>query len=447
MRSKKYIHTLIALVVLGASWAAFTYYDKHKSHESTKIESSKEQKLLSLQSKQIEAVTFKPLDGEAVTCRREGGTWTIAEPQKLAADQSALSSLLDSLTSADVDEVVAENPTNLKEFGLDPPSYMLQLSTDSKPSEVTLKLGDETPTGGGIYAQVSGSPRVITLASYLKSSFEKKLFDLRDRRALTLDADQIRKIEAEYKGKRWTLEKNPEGVWDLVLPPPVRADRFTAEGLVSQLRGLTMQSIAAENKHEGGNYGFGSPDLRLQLTSPSGTQTLVVGKKDKEGDRYFAENSSLAPVFTLGSDFVRQFTKDASDLRDKDLFSFSGFEAKRVEVQTPQGHWTFERQKDQWKQIAPNAKDISSDKMDSFLSSLRDLRADSFPKSNDLARFGLEKPAYQFTVTFGDKNTKEVVEAAKADGNVYARRATDPLPSELPKTSLDDIEKALKNLG
>ncbi len=446
MRKRKYIHTLVALVILAAGWGAITYYDRYKSHESTKTESSQEQKLLSLDSKQIRSVTFKPQEGEAVTCRREGGTWTIVEPEELPADQSAFTSFLSSLTSATVDEVVGQNPTSLKEFGLDPPSYTLQLSTDSKPSEVSILLGDETPTGSGVYAQVSSAPRVVTLASYLKSSLEKKLFDLRDRRALTLDADQIRKIQADYKGKTWRLEKNPEGVWDLVLPPPVRADRFTAEGLISQLRGLTMQSIIAENKKGSGNYGFGSPDLRLQLTSPSGTQTIVVGKKQKEGDRYLAENSALKPVFTLSPDFVHQFEKDASDLREKDLFSFSGFEAKHVEVRTPQGQGVFERQKDQWNQTAPTAKKIAGDKMDSFLSSLRDLRADSFPKGGNPTQFGLEKPAYQFTVVFGDKNTTETVDAAKINGHVYARRSTDTLPSELPTTSLDDVEKALKNL-
>src|SRR5581483_9585334 len=105
-----------------------------------------------------------------------------------------------------------------------------------------------------------GNPRVITLASYLKSSLEKKQFDIRDRRALTLEAEQLQKISVAYKGTRWTLEKNPEGVWDLQLPPLVRADRFTVDGLVAQLRGLTMQSIVSEDKKKGGDYGFGSPE-------------------------------------------------------------------------------------------------------------------------------------------------------------------------------------------
>ena len=234
---------------------------------------------------------------------------------------------------------------------------------------------------------------------------------------------------------------------DLVLPPAVRADRFTVDGLISQLRGLTMQSVAAENKRKGGDYGFGAPELRLQLAGAGGTETLVVGKKENgSSDRYFATNSALEPVFTLNSEFVTQFKKDQSDLREKDLFSFSAFDVKRVEVDTPKGHWAFERQQNQWKQTAPKAKNINSDKMDSFLTHLRDLRAESFPPGGSLAAYGLAKPQYRFTVQSGEKNTSETVEASKVGDHVYARRATDPLPAELSKTSLDEVDKALGEL-
>jgi hypothetical protein len=177
-----------------------------------------------------------------------------------------------------------------------------------------------------------------------------------------------------------------------------------------------------------------------------GTQTIVVGKKEKDAERYFAMNSALDPVFTLNSEFVTQFKKDQADLREKDLFSFSAFDVKRVEVDTSKGHWVFERQGNQWKQTAPKSKNVNSDKMDTFLTHLRDLRAESFPKGGNLADFGLAKPPYRFNVQSGEKNTTEIVEAAKSGDHVYARRSTDPLPSELPKTALDDVEKALGEL-
>lgn len=440
--------TLAALILLGAMWGLYTYYNLRQGREGTKVTTTVEEKILAVDGQHVQSITLTPRSGEAVTCRRQGGTWAIVEPHEVQADQNNLSSLVNSLTGATVEEVVDAHPASVKDFGLDPPAFSLEVSSDAKPAKLTLNLGDETPTSGGLYAQVAGNPRVFTVASYLKTSLEKSLFDLRDRHAVTLDPDRIQKVEVDSKGKKWTLAKNPEGVWDLVLPPPVRADRFTVEGLVSQLRTLSMQSIVSEDKKNTSTYGFAAPELRLQLTASDGSQTLLLGKKEgKDSNRYYALNSALPEVFTLGSDFLTQFTKKSEDLREKDLFSFSSFEVKRVEVETPQGHRVFEEQKDnQWKQTAPTAKSVAHDKLETFLDRLRDLRADSFPPAGALASFGLTKPGYRFSVQSGDKNQTEVIEIAKAGDHVYARRSTDELPSEIKQSALDDVEKALSDL-
>lgn len=442
--NKKYLNTLVALTLLAVLWGSFTLYDKHKSREAPKGESKPQEKILALDGSHIQSITFKPRGGEAVTCRREGSTWSITDPRKLPADQSTMSTFLNTLTSATVEEVVDPHPASLKEFGLDPPDETVEVATDSKPAQFTLLLGDDTPTSGGVYAQVAGSPRVVTLASWEKSSLEKKLFDLRDKRAVTLEPDHLQRIEVESKGKRLTLVKNPEGVWDLVLPPAVRADHFAVDGMVNQLRNVSMQNVVAEDKKKAGQYGFGTPALKLKLTGPNGSQTIALGKKD--GSNYDAINSALDPIFTLGADFLTQFQKDPAGLRDKDLFSFSTFEAKRVEVDAPKGHRVLDKQKDKWRQTSPSAKDEPTEKVENLLDRLRGLRADSFPKGTDLAAFGLTKPAYKFQIQSGEKNQTETVEAAKSGDHVYARRPTDPVPSELSKTALDDIEKALNDL-
>ncbi len=441
---RKFLNTLVAMGVLAALWGGLALHDWRKGHAKPKTESKSEEKVLSLDSNHIQSFTLKPRSGDPVGCRREGGSWTIVEPRKLPADQSGVSAFLSSLTGAAVDRVVEERPSNLKDFGLDPPGVTVEVSTDAKPQQFKLLLGDETPTGDGVYAQLGGNPRVVTLATYLKSSLQKNLFDLRDKRAVTLDVDRLQRIEVEAKGKHWTLAKNPEGVWDLVLPPPVRADRFGVDGILSQLRSASMQAVAAEEKKNASKYGFDSPALTVKLTAPTGSQKLVLGKKD--GERYDAMNYALDPIFTLNADFFTQFQKDPADLRDKDLFAFSSFEVKRVEVETPKGRRVFEQQKDKWKQTVPSAKDENSEKMDNLLNSLRELRATSFPKGRDLASFGLTKPAYKFQVQFGEKNQTEVAEAAKVGERVYARRSNDPLPCELSKTALDSVEKALGEL-
>ncbi len=447
---KSYVKTLIALVILAGLWGFSVYYGKRQSKQPPSSETKPPEKLLALESKSIQSFTVKSRDGESFTCARQGDKWAITAPHPLPADQNAISTYLDNLTDASIDSVVDEHPSNLKDFGLDPPADSIQIQTSGKPGQASVLLGDETPTGGGLYAQLAGNPRVVVLPSYLKSSLEKTLFDMRDKRAVTLDVDQLRRIEVESKGKHWTVEKNPEGVWDLVLPPPVRADPGTVDGLISQLRNATMQKIVAEDKQKAGAYGFGSPTLTLKLTGSGGTQTLVLGQKgkDKDSSNYYAMNSALDPVFMLGSDFLTQFQKDPADLRDKDLFSFATFDAKHLDIQTPKGHWVFDRQQEKWKQVSPKAKDEPSDKMETLLDAIRGLRADSFPKARGqaLAAFGLDKPAYRFQVQFGDKNQTETVEVAKLGDHLYARRSTDTLPSELAKGALDSLEKALGDL-
>jgi hypothetical protein len=443
---KKYWNTLVALAVLGVLWAGFRYYDKRKAREAAKTESKPTEKVLSVESDHIQSFSLKPRDGEGFTCAREGKTWVVREPRKLTADQTAVSSWLGSLTSATVDDVVDAHPSNLKDYGLDPPATLIEVSTDTKPEKFTLRLGDQTPTSSGAYAQIAGNPRVVSLPSYTKSSLEKTLFDLRDKRAITLDADQISRIEAESKDKRWTLEKNPDGVWDLVLPPPVRADRSSVDSVVSQLRTLTMQAVVAEDKKETSKYGLQTPTLRVTLKAGNGTQTLVLGKKD--GERYDAMNSALDPIFTVENYFLNQFQKNPADFRDKALFSFSTFDVKHLEVDSPKGHWAFEQQNNKWKETVPKAKDVPSDKVEALINNIHGLRADSFPKARagDLAAFGLNEPAYSFKVQFGDKKQTETVHAAKVGDKVYARRDTDPLPSQLAATALDDVDKALAAL-
>jgi len=440
---KKYLNTLVALALLGAVWGAMTYWEKRKSAEPEKTE--KQEKLLSVESSHVQSVSVRPRDGEGVVCRRESGKWAIVEPKKVAADQSAVDSLVSALTDASIDQAVEPPPKNLGDFGLDQPALSVEVSTDTKPEKATILFGDDTPTGGGVYAQLAGNPRVVILPRFTKTSLTKTLFDLRDKRVLTLEENQLMRLGVEAKGTRWALVKNPEGTWNLDLPPLVRADRFTVEGLVNRLKSATMRSIVAEEKKNPGQYGFGAPELRIQASGPGGNQTLLVGQKN-DAD-YFATNSVLDPVFTLDAGFLTQFQKQPDDLRDKDLFSFSSFEVKRVEVEAPSGPRVFEKKEEKkWKQTAPAAKDVSTDKLEALLNHLRDLRADSFPRGTNLEAFGLAKPAYRFKVQFGDKNEEQAVEASKVGEHVYARRSTDAVACEVSSSTLDDIEKALKEL-
>jgi hypothetical protein len=79
--NKKYLQTLIALVLLGILGGVTMYLDRRQSREVAKIESKPTEKVVALDSNQIQAFTIRPRDGEAITCLRTDGGWSIVEPR------------------------------------------------------------------------------------------------------------------------------------------------------------------------------------------------------------------------------------------------------------------------------------------------------------------------------------------------------------------------------
>jgi hypothetical protein len=441
----RYRNTLAAVVALGVVAGAVAYLERRKEREG---DGEKTPKLLQIESAKIRSVALRPREGEALVCRREGDAWRLTAPRELPADPNAAEALLNNLTDLTADEVIEPVPANLAEFGLAPPEVTVEAETEGQPAKFTLLLGAETPTGSGVYAQVAGEPRLLILPRFVKSSFEKTVFDLRDRRVATLDLDQVERIEVESRGGRWTLVKSPDGAWSLDLPPRVRADRFTATGIVNSLRNAVMQSIEAEEKSNLARYGLDRPELRVRLEGPSGAQSLLIGRaQPRQETRLYAMNSELAPVFTVWDTFVNQFRREADDLRDKELFAFAAFDTKRLEVESAAGKRVFERQaENRWKQTAPEAQDVPTEKIEELLRKLRDLRAESFPRGERLAAFGLDQPFLRFRVVFGEKGETQAVEVGRAGERVYSRRPTDAAVSEVSRAAIEEIEAALKEL-
>ena len=443
--NRSYLKTLGAIVIFAALFVTLTHWDQwHKKKAKSSTPSS--QSIVPLKTSEITSFTLTPQNGKPITCQRQGKDWAIVVPGKMAAGQEKIANFLQSLTSTTVSEVVDPHPASVKDFGLDPAAETIDVTSTGKPQKVTLLIGDMTPTGEGVYAQVAGNAQVVELPQSAHSALVQTLFDLRDTHVVTLPADQLQKIQAVAGPDSYTLTKNPEGVWELDLPPAVRASSYSIETMVDKLRTAAMSAVVSEDKKNDAQDGFEKPVLRLTLTAPSGTQAVVLGKKD--GDVYDAMNSGLDPVFTVTQDFFSVFQKSPDELREKKLWSWETYDVKHVELRTPKNRYVFDKQGSQWKESSPQSKVVDSSKMETFLSDLNDLRAESFPKAmpGDFKPFGLDKAGYSIQVTFGDKNQTESVDLAQTNGNLYARRSEDALPSEISQKTLDSIVKSLGNL-
>src|SRR5436305_5412390 len=59
-------------------------------------------------------------------------------------------------------------------------------------------IGDDTPTGSGAYAKLANDPRVFTIASFVKSGFDK------DRKSTRLNSSHVRISYAVFCLKKKT---------------------------------------------------------------------------------------------------------------------------------------------------------------------------------------------------------------------------------------------------
>ena len=107
--------------------------------------------------------------------------------------------------------VVEDKATNPKQYGLDQPAFQLDITEKDQKTQ-RLLLGDDTPTGGAAYAMLAGDPRVFTMASYAKTSLDKTLNDLRDKRLLTVNPDKISRLELVRKNQDIELGRKQDEV-------------------------------------------------------------------------------------------------------------------------------------------------------------------------------------------------------------------------------------------
>ena len=182
--------TAVALLAMlgGAVWWS------NKRQASAGKSSDKTVKLLTIPEDQFQEIRIKKVTGEVIDLQKQDGKWKITEPTQLPADQDAVSSMVTNLASLNADTTVDDKAADLKPFGLNDPTLDIQVKLKNGKTEGVL-IGDDTPTGSGAYAKLPGSPKVVTIASFVKSSSRQAA-----RRSARQAAADLRPGQADSRG-------------------------------------------------------------------------------------------------------------------------------------------------------------------------------------------------------------------------------------------------------
>jgi hypothetical protein len=442
------VRSLLALFVVFAGLIAYLYFvDARKPVTEEGVE--KRDKVFTVESDKINELKITSSSGETSTLKKDKNGWKLVEPLATKVDDGEVNGITSNLASAEIQSTVDESPKNLQPYGLDKPRIQIAFKADGDKSYRRLLIGAKTPTGGDLYAQRNGDKRVLLVPSYVESSLDKKPFDLRDKKILTFDRDKVDRVELEHDGQKVELTKAGQD-WNVSAPIQAKADFSSVESIISRLQSAQMKALTSENATDLSQYGLDKPVATATVGLGSSRATLAFGKSAEGGDVY-ARDITRPVVVTVAADLLTDVKKNPSDLRRRDVFEFRSFNAKRIEVSRGAETLAFEKSKgttkdatEKWRRISPNAGDVDQSKMETFLSNLSGLRAQSFADAK--TQTGLDKPVTTVTAKFDESNKEERVRFGRAGTDVYAIRGDEPGPAKIETSAFDEAMKSLDAL-
>jgi Domain of unknown function (DUF4340) len=306
---------LIVAVVILAGLGGVLYWSQHRKppEDSAAPSASAAPVILKVNAADVTQLTVKQKQSDPVVLQKaDTSKWQIIQPKPYRADQETVAGMLSTLSGLNADRVVEDKASNLKQYGLDPPAAELDI-TGKVQGTRQLLLGDDTPTGGDVYAALAGDPRVFTVSSFNKTSLAKSLNDLRDKSLLTVDADKVSRVELVRKGQEIEFDRTKDG-WQILKPTSSPADSSAVNDLVRSVTSATMQLSASGTNDPAAAFARATPVATAKLTGEAGVETLEV-RKNK--DDYYAKSSAVDGVFKVDSSLGTALDKKIDDFQKK----------------------------------------------------------------------------------------------------------------------------------
>ncbi len=264
-------------------------------------------------------VYYPDAQDSALVLSKEGDSWIVESKYGAPAKETEINRLLDEL--ADLKgELRGDNPDLAADLGLtDTTAAMLVVTGRDGNTLATYLLGNRGPNYRGVFIQRAASNKMYLANTNLRSTFglyaedsqpdSKKWIDTKvfpyqkeelDRIKIVSPNKGIELVNAEQpvpEGDTAQVFQSPKKEWKKgEISRGVTVEDKDVNSLVSRVVNLRATDVADPERTD--EYGFTSPDYKVELTDPAGDiHTFIVGKQLPDD-----ENSYYAKV--LGKDVV-----------------------------------------------------------------------------------------------------------------------------------------------
>jgi len=403
----------------------------------------RDRKLTDLITAQVSRVVLKMATGE-MELQKKGDHWEIVKPLRARGDDQKIADLIAQMTTARIQQFVADDRGDLHPYGLAEPrgSITLFAQDDKSAGRTDSSRGEQgqmLQIGGAaekekdqVYVRFSARAFVYTLPKKIEEILNTKPNDVRDRHLVRIDTNILDRITIDAPGKGKTVLARKEDNWTIASSKNAPANSSEVRRLIDTLQNEQVTKFAEEVASDLPKYGLDKPQLQLTFSSFASENTaetkagerpfatIAFGKVD--GDNVYARLGDEPFIVAVRRGLLEQIFTDPLQWQELSIFKFKPEQIHRFSVVTDKELTLVRGANNQWSWLKGTGA-IDQVNVQSLLNTLSMLHAVRWVGST-APQHAFEKPqlVITFTTSPDDKAShKLTVGAAAPDGMWFAR--------------------------
>jgi hypothetical protein len=433
--------TLILLVVAAVVGVA-VYFVEIKPGKPRDEKADESKPAFAFKREDIASISITRA-GETVTVEDKDGKWTISQPVTAQANQSAVDSLVTSLTSAKIERTLSPSAEEIKSFGLEEPAVTVEIELKGSKSE-KLKLGANDFSGLSAYARIGDSSEVALVPASVLTSADKSLDDLRDKSILGASQFDFKSIALTNEHGQISLTKEGGG-WALKKPIEAGVDESAIDSFLREVTSAEAEEFISQGATDLVKYGLDKPRVTLTAQLNDGSEkTLSIGVKD---DSHYAKASTRPEVVKVSSALYEKLNIKSSELRNKEIFKLDSDNISKIEIKNPNLRLVAEKSGDKWMIREPSDKKDKEAPTFKVVNPFETKAEEILASPSSDIRSKLAKPSVEAKLTYKDGKIVDI-KISSADGeNAYVSVKGRGEVFKVRKQMLDDLSFKASDLN
>ena len=413
-----------------------------------KAEEFRDKKLTDVTTAQVRRIALKTPAGE-MELEKKGDNWDIVKPLRARADDEKVGDLIAQVTTARIQQFVADDHGDLRPYGLAEPRGSITLFSQEGRKDQKVEIADSIKVFGQddkgqmlqigsvpekekdqVYVRFASRGAVYTLPKKIEEALTTKPADLRDYHLVRIDTNVLDRITIDVPGKGKTVLARKDGNWTIASRNNAPADSRAVRRLIDILQNQRVTTFVEDVASNLPKYGLDKPRLQITFSSFASENTaetkageepfatLSFGKED--GDNVYARLTDEPFVVTARRGLLGQISADPLQWQELSIFKFKPDQIHRLSITTDKELSLERGENNQWHWLKGTGQ-IDEKNVQLLLNTLSSLHAARW-RGATKPQDGLEKPqlTLAFTTSSDDKTSHRLIIGAPANDGTWS---------------------------